>query len=321
MYYIISVDLCLARIAMLKCAIGIMAYNEEKNIGHLLEALFKQKLTKVKITDICVVSSGSSDETDKIVREFSRRDPRIRLLTQIKREGKASAVNFWLRNVNEEILILESADTIPGEETIEKLVEPFFDREVGMTGGRPIPINNRETFIGFAVHFLWLLHHKIALKSPKLGEIIAFRKVFTRLHPLTSVDEANIEPIIRAQGYKLKYVPQAIISNKGSETISDFIRQRRRIYAGHLAMKKEQGYSVSTLSPWRILKTIVTSPELFNIKYLLWTPGVIFLEAYSRFLGSVDFKNGKDNHVVWEIASTTKNLVVPSRITNSPNNE
>ena len=51
-------------------SIGIMAYNEEKNIGNLLKTLLKQNLSFVK--EIIVVNSGSTDKTAKIVKKFTK---------------------------------------------------------------------------------------------------------------------------------------------------------------------------------------------------------------------------------------------------------
>ena len=46
---------------MIHCCVGIMAYNEEANIGHLLQALLVQKTEKVVIDEIVVVASGCTD--------------------------------------------------------------------------------------------------------------------------------------------------------------------------------------------------------------------------------------------------------------------
>lgn len=224
---------------MLEISVGICAYNEGKNIGKLLQSLLNQKIEKIHIKEILVISSASTDKTDEIINNFISKDERIRLLIQEKREGKASCVNHILKNLTGDIIILASADILPLENTIQKLVLPFFDKTIGMTGGHPIPIDNKDTFIGFTVHLLWKLHHKLALKNPKLGEIIAFRNIIREIPIDTAVDEASIEAIIQKQRLRLCYVPDAIIYNKGAATIDDFLRQRRRIYAGHLYLKKK----------------------------------------------------------------------------------
>jgi hypothetical protein len=185
------------------------------------------------------------------------------------------------------------------------LVEPFADPEVGMTGGHPIPVNSPKTFMGFAVHLLWGLHHQIALRQPKLGELTAYRHVFHRIPNNSAVDEANMEPLIRGQGYQLRYVPDAIVYNRGPETARDFLKQRRRIHAGHLRMREEQGYAVATMSSSPIVGALLRGFRL-DWRYVVWTPAVIGLETYGRMLGWVDYRFRKRDHAVWEVARTTK---------------
>jgi cellulose synthase/poly-beta-1,6-N-acetylglucosamine synthase-like glycosyltransferase len=290
------------------CSIGIMAYNEAANIGRLLEAVTTQLLTTVEIAEVVVVASGCTDDTEAIVREWEAKDQRIRLLSQNRREGKASAINLFLASARESVLVLCSGDLVPARHAIEKLVAPFADSEVGMTSSRPVPVNDDEKFMGFAAHLLWGLHHHINLISFKAGEMIALRKIFTRIPYHTAVDEASIEPVIRGQGYKVQYVPEAIVYNKGPETLSDFLKQRRRIYAGHLAIRDLLGYGVSTLSGTRILPILLRNLE-WHPKRLAWTGAVVGLEAYSRLLGARDHRAKRD-HSVWEIAETTKRLQV-----------
>ncbi len=288
------------------CSLGIMAHNEEANIGRLLEAVFSQRMKSVTVTEIVVVASGCTDNTEAIVCDWAKRDPRIRLLVQEKRAGKASAINEYLPQAREKILVLCSADLLPEADAIEQLVAPLIDPEVGMTSSRPVPVNDPERFMGFAAHMLWDLHHRINLISFKAGEMCAFRKIFERIPYHTAVDEASIEPVVRGQGYRVQYVPTAVVYNKGPETVADFLSQRRRIYAGHLAVRDTLGYSVSTMSVRRILATLLRNLDLRPLHFF-WTWAVVGLEAYGRMLGLRDYKKRRD-HRVWEIATTTKQL-------------
>ncbi len=291
---------------LIPCTIGVAAHNEEANIGRLLQALVSQQLTTVQPTEIIVVSSGSTDRTEAEVQAWAARDSRIRLLVQEKREGKASAINLILRHLQQEVVVICSADLLPAPDAVERLVAPFADPEMGMTSCRPIPVNDPHTFMGFCTHLLWELHHQINLESFKAGEMIAFRKIFERIPYKTAVDEASIEPVIRGQGYTVRYVPDAIVYNKGPETVEDFLRQRRRIYAGHLDVQQLLGYSVSTMSPWRVLRLLLHTLD-WRPRPFIWTWGVVALEGYGRYLGRRDFKARRD-HSVWEIAATTKQL-------------
>jgi cellulose synthase/poly-beta-1,6-N-acetylglucosamine synthase-like glycosyltransferase len=290
------------------CSLGIMAYNEEANIGRLLARVRTSKLERVAINEIIVVASGCTDRTENVVRVAAAIDPRICLISQPTREGKASAMNLFIEHARGDVLALSSADLLPAEDTLERLVAPFVDPRIGLTASRPVPVNDPSTFMGFAAHLLWDLHHRVNLHGFKAGEMIAFRKVFRRIPPGTAVDEASVEPLIRGQGYDVKYVPKAVVYNKGPETVADFLRQRRRIYAGHLEMKARLGYAVSTMSGVKIAGLLLRNMD-WRPKQFLWTWAVVALEVYGRYLGRRDYR-ARRSHTVWEIAATTKELEI-----------
>jgi poly-beta-1,6-N-acetyl-D-glucosamine synthase len=291
------------------CSVGVMAYNEEKNIARCLEALLTQKLKKTKIKEIFVIASGCTDQTIPIVKRLAKTDSRIKLLIQKERMGKSSAVNLFLKHAKAEIVVCAGADTIPQKNVIEKLVSPFSNAKIGMTGARPIPSDSQDSFFGFAAHLLWEMHHQVALMSPKMGEMVAYRKIFERIPYASAVDEATVEPLIVGQGYLLKYIPDAVVLNKGTENLSEFIKQRRRIYSGHLSLKKIQGYQVSTLG---LGKTLMAWAKVLkpNFKYLVWSPMVAILEMTARILGTYDYHFQKNKHTIWERVESTKNLNV-----------
>ncbi|NKQ37268.1 MAG: glycosyltransferase [Chloroflexi bacterium] len=293
---------------MINCSIGITAYNEEANIGRLLRRMLDQQLETVTITEIVVVASGCTDGTVEIAREMVAVDGRIRVLVQPEREGKASAMNLFIQEAQEDVLLLCSADLLPEMDAVEQLMTPFADPEVAMTGCHPVPVNDPATFMGFAVHLQWDLHHEMnAAGGFKGGEMVGFRRVFARIPYHTAVDEASVEPIVRGQGYKALYCPDAVVYNKGPETVDDFLRQRRRIYAGHLDLQRMLGYKVSTMSGGKVFSLLLKHMD-WRPKQFVWTWLVVGLEVYGRFLGWRDYKTGAKNHTVWEIAKTTKEL-------------
>jgi poly-beta-1,6-N-acetyl-D-glucosamine synthase len=291
----------------MKVSIGVCAYNEEKNISRLLESLINQRLDKIKIEEIFVVSSACTDKTNDIVRKYEKKDSRIRLIDQKEREGKSSAINLFIKNAKNEILVLESGDTIPEENTIEKLCLPFLDEKIGMTGSHPIPVNHDRDFMGFLVNFFWDLHHEIALKNPKCGELVAFRNVVKEIPKESAVDEASIEAVVREKGYKLKYVEDAIVRNKGPETVRDFLIQRRRINAGHIWLKEIQNHEVSTDDLGTVLNLVFNRLSL-NLKKDIWIGTAIMIEAYGKFLGKYDYRVKKKNPYIWNTAKSTKEL-------------
>jgi cellulose synthase/poly-beta-1,6-N-acetylglucosamine synthase-like glycosyltransferase len=286
----------------IKCSVGITAYNEEANIGQLLQAMLDQRLYSVKISEIIVVASGCKDRTIDIVQEHMVKDPRIKLTVQECREGKTSAVNLFLQQAKEDICVLESGDTLPGEDSIEKMVHMFEDPRVGMTGAHKVPVNAPQQIIGYLSHLL---------EIPRTGELIAFRKVFDHIPPDVAMDEAFVEALIVKRGMQVRYAPEAVVFNMGPETLGDFVRQRRRNFAGHLYLKDKYGYKVSSLENSRVLR--IGLEEVWGAIRLIYTLAALAgIEAFSRLLGAYDYYFKGEKHVVWDMAWTTKQVERPN---------
>ncbi|MDH3674753.1 MAG: glycosyltransferase [Anaerolineae bacterium] len=295
---------------VIKCSVGVTAHNEEANIAQLIEAMIRQRLHWVEISEIIVVASGCTDRTEEIVRQYLAQEPRLKLYVQERREGKTSAINVFLRHASAKICVLESGDTIPHEDAIENMVRMFKDPAVGMTGAHKVPVNTPEHIIGFLSHLRLKMEHQLCLEIPRLGELIAFRKVFDEIPPDVAMDEAFVEALVIRRGLQVRYAPDAVVFNMGPETLGDFVKQRRRNHAGHLYLRDKYGYEVSSMGFARVLKLALE--EIWGAVRLVWVLAVLALiEGYSRALGWWDYRFRKRTHVVWDIAWSTKEVKHP----------
>jgi biofilm PGA synthesis N-glycosyltransferase PgaC len=293
----------------LDCSVGIMAYNEQHNIADAISSILGQQLTSGQISEVIVVASGCEDQTCQVVSEIVRADPRVRLVVQERREGKASAVNLFIGEARAPILIMVSADVLLMEGSLEALLRRFEIPSVGMVGGHPIPVNREGTFLGHAVHVQWRLHDRIARRTPKLGEIVAFRNVIPSIPHDTAVDEISIQALFSQLGYELVYEPSAVVYNRGPANIGEFLRQRRRIYAGHLRVREQQGYSAPTMSTRRITRALWGSGTFATPREALWSLGTFCLEATARALGAYDVARRRSSYI-WQISDSTKRRIV-----------
>jgi hypothetical protein len=285
-----------------------MAYNEEANIADAIATILAQPIIVARITELIVVASGCTDGTATIVGRIAREDPRVRLIVQEHRLGKASAINLFIGSSRAPILLMVGADMLVRDATIDSLLRHFRDPAVGMVGGHPIPVNDEATFLGQAVHVLWRLHDRLARQSPKLGEIVAFRNVVPNIPLDTAVDEISIQALITQLGYRLVYEPDAVVYNHGPTTVGDFLRQRRRVYAGHLRVRRQQGYEASTMSGLRIARALSGSGCFATPRMACWTLGTIGLEAIARGLGHYDSMRRRSHHV-WDTVATSKRQI------------
>ena len=297
----------------IRCSVGVTAYNEEANIGQLLAALIDQHLHEVEIVEIIVVASACTDRTVEIVKETMMQDARVKLIEQERREGKTSAINIFLQASCCDICVLESGDTIPHEYAVEHMARMFRDPGVGMVGAQKVAVNTPDHITGLLSHLRLRMEHELCLEIPRLGEMIAFRKVFDRIPPDVAMDEAFVEAIVVRNGMQVRYAPDAIVYNTGPTTVNDFIRQRRRNHAGHLYLKHKYGYKVSSIQNRRVAR--IAFKELWGIVRLVWVIFLLaFIEGMSRVLGWYDFAIKRDRHVVWNMAWTQKQNVQDGRV-------
>jgi biofilm PGA synthesis N-glycosyltransferase PgaC len=289
----------------LDCSVGIMAYNEEANIADSIASILGQRLTAGKIAELIVIASGCEDGTSSIVAAIARRDPRVRLIQEDRREGKAPAVNRFLSEAQAPLVVLVRAVVLVKEGAFEAMLRHFGDPTVGMVGGHPTPVNEEATFLGHAVHLQWRLHDRISRQSPKLGEMVAFRNVVPSIPVDTVADELSLQALIAQLGYRLVYEPEATVYNRGPSTRGDFLRQRRRIYAGHLRVREHQGYSAPTMSAWRVVRALRGTHSFAAPRTAMWTVGTVGMEATARALGYYDVLRRRSSHM-WEISDSTK---------------
>jgi biofilm PGA synthesis N-glycosyltransferase PgaC len=287
---------------------GITALNEERTIGPLLERLLAARPGGKPIEKIVVVSSACRDRTDEIVSSFAARDPRVALVAEPARRGKAAAINTFLasRPPDTDVTLIASADILPFPGATEAIVAALEDPAVGMAGGKPVPQNDGDSLVDRMARLMWHLHDRMARRSPKLGELVAVRSsLVTAIDEESPVDESSLEETVSGRGGRLAYVPDAQIANRGPSTLREWMSQRRRIAFGHLWLKRKTGYLVSTGAGSRVLPVWLAAVAPHPGR---WIPGIALLvtEIAARLQARRDFRRGSKDYAVWAIAESTK---------------
>lgn len=287
-----------------RALVGVCAYNEENNIGNLLNNLISEQ-NMPENCKILVVCSGCSDRTPEIVRQFQAKDKRIDLIIEDKRTGKANALNMLFRIARRsfDVLVLVNADAVPKSNSIRTLVAKLESGRAGAVFAQPIPFGSLGVCYN-VVGVIWHLHHMISLlQKPKLsGELCAIRVPCLREIPKNiATDEPYIEMEICKQGYEISYAPTAIVNIRCPTNISDLVKQRKRIWVGHMQLQNEEGFEVSTSNPWNIVR-VAAALKLNEIPYLIMGG---FLEVVAYVQAKLQISNGIIPYA-WEPISSTK---------------
>jgi cellulose synthase/poly-beta-1,6-N-acetylglucosamine synthase-like glycosyltransferase len=275
----------------MKVSIGITAHNEEKNMGKLLERLSKEKFS-FNLKEIIVVASGCTDKTEEIVREHIKKSEGIKLIPEIRRMGKSSAVNIILKKAKGDVIVFICADNIPKKSSINELVRELLNERTMASTGRPIPLENKNTLFGYISHFIWILHHEICLESPKIsGELFAIRRGIVDELPYNIInDDGYFTSILRKKDYKISYVKRAVTYMIGKNSLLYHIRRRRRIARGYMQLK-EIGLEVSI--PYNIIISSIYKKIKKNPKNSIKILFIIILEIIINIFAYYDTLVGK----------------------------
>jgi cellulose synthase/poly-beta-1,6-N-acetylglucosamine synthase-like glycosyltransferase len=293
-------------------SILVPAHNEAANIEGLLDSLLAKETSLARVTEIVVVASGCTDGTADLARRAARGRPGMHIVVQERRAGKVAAINEYLhvRDRRAEIIVVSAADLRVAPDVVEQIVKCFRDNpKVGMVGARPVPDNDQTTIVNRMVRVLWELHHHVALETPKMGELIAFRAALVdRVSELSVVDEASVEDIVRSKGYELAYLPNAIVTNHGPEHLEEYFEQRRRIARGHYWLSFAFGYDVATMGPSRLVRTAVDVFKKEDGPGKQALLAAVAVEVAARAAGFVDARIVGGRHRTWRSLGSTKRL-------------
>ncbi|MBA7504765.1 hypothetical protein ES706_03420 [subsurface metagenome] len=112
-------------------SILMAVYNEKKVIRQKIESVFSTNYPKGKF-GIFVGSDGSSDQTNNILTELSKKHKNLSVHIFKERMGKANVINRLADRAKGEIFILTDANVLFDENTIPELVTMFRDQETGL---------------------------------------------------------------------------------------------------------------------------------------------------------------------------------------------
>lgn len=123
----------------MKISLILLVKNGAKHLEELFASLEKQT---VKIDEIVVVDSGSTDGSLEIIKSLKVKKFKSLKLFQIKSEefSHGGTRNFAIRQAQGEIIVFVTQDAVPqSEKWLATLIKPFEDKEVAGVFGKQVP--------------------------------------------------------------------------------------------------------------------------------------------------------------------------------------
>jgi len=291
-----------------RVSVGIAAYNEERGISHSLKSVLNQKMPPgYELIEIIIVSSGSTDGTNSIVKSFQKSDSRIILIEEPVKRGKSAAVNVIFRTFKGDVLVLSGADSIYKKSAIYWLLKGFNSNHVGAVCGHIMPINPRQTLWDYGSHLLYDLHHLVTLIYPQKlsGELFAIRRQFIRPVPENAGgDDVYLERVVVILKGTITYAPNAVIYILGPRTAMDYFKQRRRVMCHIKYAEKQTRIKATTMDIPNTMKIFIKN---FSSLFSFHTLPVISMEILARVFAAWDLMRNKVP-ANWESIISTKSI-------------
>jgi len=211
----------------------IAAYNEEENIEATIRNKLELEYPKDKL-EIIVISDGSTDRTDQIMREYE--GDQVRLIRQEPRAGKTSALNLAVPQAKGEIIAFSDANSIWAKDALVRLVSNFADPTVGYVTGKMIYTNPDGTPIGDGCTAYMKYENFLRRVETRLGSVVgvdggidAVRKTFYKPMNPDQLPDFVLPLMVIEQGHRVVYEPAAVLQEPSLKTTKDEYRMRVRV--------------------------------------------------------------------------------------------
>jgi len=277
-------------------SIIITAYKEPNTIGKAIESITSQKISDKY--ELVVVAP------DKATIDIAKKYKSVKIIKD-ENNGKPAALNLAFSQCKKsDILIFTDGDVYVSENSINELLKPFLDKNIGAVSSRPISLNQKDNMYGCWSHLLTDVgahetRMNLAKKNKFLvcsGYLMAIRNILDSIPEESLSDDAVISNLIYAKGYKIAYSPNALVYVKYPDNFSDWLKQKRRSAGGYLQIKKlayrkddMRSFVKESSGLFRALKY----PK--NLKEFYWTFLLVLARLYLWLVVFVDLKIRRRN--------------------------
>jgi glycosyltransferase involved in cell wall biosynthesis len=212
---------------MFSCSLVIRAYNEERHIGRLLEGVRRQTVQDV---EIILVDSGSTDATVGIAARYGAKI--VHIPPQEFTFGRS--LNRGIAAASRDLVAIASAHVYPVyPDWLERLLEPFADRQVALTYGKQRGYEHSK-FSEHQIFARWFPEESnLRQPTPFCNNAnAAIRRALWEQDPydetLTGLEDLAWAKRAQSLGWAIAYVAEAEVIHVHNETPRGVLNRYRR---------------------------------------------------------------------------------------------
>ena len=268
-------------------SVVIPAYNEAAGIAATVRSMAASRYRGR--LEIIVVDDGSTDDTAAIARGLGI--PDVYVITQ-PNTGKPGALNRGIAEARSEVLVLVDGDTVFEPGTIERLVAPLSDPEIGAVSGNT-KVGNRGGFIGGWQHLEYVMgfnldrrmYDMLGIMPTVPGAIGAFRRQALRqvgwVSHDTLAEDTDLTMALCRTPWRIVYTADAIAWTEAPASLRQLWKQRYRWSYGTMqAMWKHRRAVIEHGRSGRFGRLCLTYLTLFQVLMPLVAPAIDISSLY-----------------------------------------
>ncbi len=229
-------------------SIVMVVRNEEQVLERKLENLLTMDYP-AELTQLIVVSDGSTDRTEAILRSYAA-NPRVNVVLNQLPRGKASGLNDAVQLAQGDVVIFTDARQKIEPAALARLVENFADPQVGCVSGELMLGDPNAGEIRKGVGLYWRIEKQIRQLEAASGSLVGAsgalyavrRHLLAPLPPEAILDDVYLPMQVARQGARVLFDPRAKVwDNPDLGSGQEFARKVRTLTGN---------YQLLQVAPW-----------------------------------------------------------------------
>ncbi len=229
-------------------SIVMVVRNEEQVLDRKMRNLLELDYPQDRI-QIVVVSDGSTDRTDAILREHAR-DARVQVVLNQLSRGKASGLNDAMELAQGEIVVFSDARQKIELGAVRLLMEAFADTDVGGVSGELMLGHPESGEAGEGIGLYWRIEKQIRVLEGASGSVVGAtgalyavrRELLTPLPEGTILDDVYLPMHVVKRGKRVVFEQRARVWDSPNGVGRREFYRKVRTLGGN--------YQLLQLAPW-----------------------------------------------------------------------
>lgn len=282
-------------------SILIASKNEKVLLERTLNSITKSNYPREKI-QIIIITSGSTDDTTEFCKNFAREHNTINievLSENLPKKGKPPALNYGLKYVKNDIIVLYDSGCILEPDTLKNLIAPFQDEKINAVIGPVLVKNWKDNKLTRGISFdyaylsgggqLFETKNRLGASAYSFGRNFAVTMKYIRkyggFNEDSMTEDLYLSVLLNLDGVKIHFSPKAKVYEYVPNKWEILVKQRTRWIAGYtfdmpqlMAMKGENKNGKSIIISRNMTMTVIGNMDT-------WIPIIIGFAVFYFIIG------------------------------------